>query len=53
MKKSKKSMPSEAPPRVFKVDQDIYIFEDNQYVQTGTEEKAFKDATPCFKFNLT
>jgi hypothetical protein len=31
--------------RVFKLDQILYLFEDNQYVQTGTDEKNFKDAT--------
>ena len=30
--KSKKSIGSDAPSRVFKVEQDIYIFEDNQYI---------------------
>lgn len=46
-------MNSDQQSRVFKQDHEIYIFEDNQYIQTGTEEKEFKDATPCFKFNLT
>lgn len=43
---------SEAPSRVFKVDQELFVFEDNSYIQTGTEAKHFKDATPCYKFNL-
>ena len=29
------------------------MFEDNQYIQAGSEEKKFKDATPSYTFDLT
>ena len=29
------------------------MFEDNQYIQAGSEDMNYKDGTPCFKFDLT
>ena len=44
---------SSAESKVFKNDHILFVFEDNQYIQTGSEEKKFRDATQCYKFNLT
>ena len=52
-KKSKKSAIETVSSKLFKHEQVIYVFEDNQYIQTGSEENRFKDATPSYTFDLT
>jgi hypothetical protein len=42
-----------AESKAFKEEQIMYVFEDNQYIHSGSDEKGFKDATHCYKFNLT
>ena len=51
--KKKKSPIETMSSKLFRHEQIIYVFEDNQYIQAGSEENGFKDATPSYTFDLT